>query len=552
MLLTLALNQTGRRTVLTVVIFVLLCCGIPPSYAQDPSVAPAFIELNAKDVTSMQSAIAGIEAHGGRCIHRFPVHACVGELPTDMDTVLLHEAIAASVHRGSLRREELVSPDENSDLALAVWQSNFLEPDKALLGQRAEPPAPPNDALLPPASPARLQSNISSAAPGNMQTGEFMIGNIAVGIILPESNGSIDPDTENWSVARQDQAVAGIASALNWWAAREPRARLSFTYRVERSVPTGYEPIVHPQSEESLWIGEVMGRLGHGSANYFSNVLDYVNGLRTAYGTDWAFAAIVVDDLNDVDNKFSDGYFAYAYVGGPFLVLTYDSDGYGNSNLGAVAAHEIGHLFFALDEYVTAGVACDTRSGYLDVQTANSLSPAPNVCGSNTLCIMRGQIAPFSSGQLCASTREQVGWRDSDGNGLFDPVDTSVALSVGLTGSRRTLAGTVRSYTGLASDVPWASPRRTPVTINGIEGVQYRVNEGEWQWATPADGTWHKVSEQFTFSVTVAGPNPETVEVQAFDTVGYHAIYTLTVEGSAQGSSYTTYLPLMTKPSVSP
>lgn len=44
------------------------------------------------------------------------------------------------------------------------------------------------------------QGGISAAsAPGYYQTSEFLIGRMAVGIILPESDGSVDPSTEDWT-----------------------------------------------------------------------------------------------------------------------------------------------------------------------------------------------------------------------------------------------------------------------------------------------------------------------------------------------------------------
>ena len=36
---------------------------------------------------------------------------------------------------------------------------------------------------------------------------------------------------------------------------------------------------------------------------------------------------------------------------GPYCMLTYDNDGYRFANFDAVLAHEMGHVFGALDEY---------------------------------------------------------------------------------------------------------------------------------------------------------------------------------------------------------
>ena len=60
-----------------------------------------------------------------------------------------------------------------------------------------------------------------------------------------------------------------------------------------------------------------MNALGYSAASYFTQTRDYINDLRTTHQTDWAFAIFVVDSSSDSDNRFADGLFAYAYLGGP-------------------------------------------------------------------------------------------------------------------------------------------------------------------------------------------------------------------------------------------
>jgi len=73
---------------------------------------------------------------------------------------------------------------------------------------------------------------------------------VAVGIILPESNGATDLDTEDWTIAEESNVISKIQTGLNWWATRDSRARLTFTYDIHYRVPTSYEPI----SSSSSWI----------------------------------------------------------------------------------------------------------------------------------------------------------------------------------------------------------------------------------------------------------------------------------------------------------
>ena len=61
---------------------------------------------------------------------------------------------------------------------------------------------------------------IADPTPGYWETSEYMIGKIAVGIIFPESNGSIDVSTEDWTDLEIQQCLNKIQYALNAYALR--------------------------------------------------------------------------------------------------------------------------------------------------------------------------------------------------------------------------------------------------------------------------------------------------------------------------------------------
>ncbi len=147
-------------------------------------------------------------------------------------------------------------------------------------------------------------------APGYYQTSDYLIGHVAVGLILPESDGSYEADSERWTKAELEQVQEQVQQALEWWTSLEPAAHLEFTIETHLGVPIGYEPIAHTQSDEGLWIGETMDALGFESDNHFGAVRDYVNDLRVRTGSDWAFAILVVDSSADSDGRFVDNYFA--------------------------------------------------------------------------------------------------------------------------------------------------------------------------------------------------------------------------------------------------
>ena len=355
---------------------------------------------------------------------------------------------------------------------------------------------------------------------GFYETSEYMIGDVAVGIIFLESNAN----SENWDTIREKKVISEIEAGLNWWAAREPEAKLTFTYDIHYKVPTGYEPINRPQSDESLWISDAMTYLGYtGYPSYFDNVLDYNNALRVKYNTDWAYTIFVIDSNNDADGMLSDGYFAYAYLGGPFTVITYDNDGYGIENMDAVIAHETGHIFYANDQYTTAHSPCAEITGYLAVPNQNSAYPYPGACKSNDASIMRSQVSPYTNGALDIFARQQIGWRDNDTDGIPDIIDfipdsTLNAYSYKTIDSTVTYTGKSTTTTTYPNNNPHTSKKA--ITINKIKDVEYRVDGSSWISALPVDGSFNSSIENFTFTTLPLSDGTHTIEVRALNTAG--------------------------------
>jgi len=123
-------------------------------------------------------------------------------------------------------------------------------------GGPGEPPA--GDLLEADVEEGAASYTPGSAAPGYYEPSEFMIGKVAVGVILPESEeGAVPPGLEeNWTFDRQEEVFNEIVEGLNWWrglrmsfpvwttpavAARTARDAHLTTSRTcgTRSIPTG-------------------------------------------------------------------------------------------------------------------------------------------------------------------------------------------------------------------------------------------------------------------------------------------------------------------------
>jgi hypothetical protein len=456
--------------------------------------------------SSHLSAVRQVETFGARIQHVFPPNVLVGYVPSDLSWEMLRSAGVSAVYRRPVNRDELAAYGESAQKAALVWNALLADPgssaDQEVVAQAEDSLA--DDALTVPDLPHRAQTMTSAGSgysPDFYQTSEFMAGSVAVGIILPESDGSREPSTEDWTTEERYHVYSEIVAATDWWAEREPAANLTFVYddHASQPIPTGYEPIAHLAGEAYLWIGEVMTELGYDStAPHYAQVYEYVNELRATYQTDWAFAIFVVDSSNDPDNAFLDGRYAYAYGGGPMVVMTSGNNGWGPEHLDMVAAHEIGHIFRALDQYSHAGVPCTQRAGYLDVENQNSIYG--DGCLSNEPSIMRGGVGAYASGAVDRYARGQVGWLDSDGDGILDPVDTTTEIALSREGTAA--VGSMLRYGGTAWDIPFSSPRYRSVTINRIVSMAYRLDGGDWESIQATDGGFDSIEESFLFDVS--------------------------------------------------
>ncbi len=460
----------------------------------------------------VDAVAAAIEQAGAHVTHIFPPSALIAEMPSGKSS----PAGVLAIYRDAVSESDLAELTDDARRAAQVWNALLTPEPPVATGESLDTLEAElvGDAMVAPA-PQTMQTLDSDLTPGYTETSEYMIGRVAVGIVLPESDGSVDDSAEDWSEDERALVLSEITAALDWWARIEPNAHLTFVYDdgTAAPVPTSYEPITRRYSDQSLWITEVMDGMGYTGYSYFDQVRRYNNTMRDRYDTDWAFTIFIVDSSNDSDNRFSDGYFAYAYLGGPFCVLTYGNNGYGAHNMDAVAAHEMGHIFWALDQYYSAHQPCTRSSGYLGVENQNSQYGG---CTLDEPSIMRGQTWPFRDSAVDQYARGQIGWRDSDGDGILDPVDTT--LSVTRSDHEADVERpNILTFTGSVQDAPYPSPIRRSTIINTIQQVQYRVAGGEWLDAEPTDGAFDTYAENFTFTTPPLPTGELDVELRVLD-----------------------------------
>src|SRR5262249_29932070 len=108
----------------------------------------------------------------------------------------------------------------------------------------------------------------------DLNTSEYLAGSVSVNVVLVESDGTIEPQSESWTADREAEVGGRMAAGLEWVRLQEPQAALSFVYpvfagRTDPRARTGYEPIRHAadpsgSTGEDLWVKDVLRKLGYG------------------------------------------------------------------------------------------------------------------------------------------------------------------------------------------------------------------------------------------------------------------------------------------------
>jgi hypothetical protein len=348
-------------------------------------------------------------------------------------------------------------------------------------------------------------------------TAEFMLGRVAVVPVLFESNGAIDANTQNWTPQEIDAAIEKVRTGVQWWA--DALDKLGTVHTLEFVIdesfarnpfPTPYEPIDRRSQDAPIYITPFLRAQGIQEATSLEDAVRQFNhAARLKHNTDWAFTIFLIDSSDDPDGQFAAGSefsIAHAFPGGLYVVSP-------STRPASTITHEVGHIFWARDEYPGAGSWTDRR-GYYNAQNLNAAdNPTPGFV--QEVSIMRaGSVLTqsYNTHYLPASTRAMIGWLDSDGNGIFDVADVPLHLEGN---GRYDLARGVFTFDGNASAVPLpnrnSSGPQNDITLNRVDRIQYRVDGGQWLTAVQVNAQAANVS----FELIVAPFN--SIELRGID-----------------------------------
>jgi hypothetical protein len=336
-------------------------------------------------------------------------------------------------------------------------------------------------------------------------TGEFMLGRVVVTPVFLESDGTINPSTENWNTAQIRDVLNNIKVGLDWW--KNLLATKSSVHTLDWVIDetsyavfpksTPYEPINLRSDAYAQWVPQFLQDIGYSSnVSIDANIRDFNNAQRDRFDADWAFTIFVVNSANDGDGSFAPGGSfsrAFAFAGGLFQVVP-------STRPASTFTHETGHMFWARDEY-SGGGNYYQRRGYYNTQNTNAVDLNPTNNFQQELSIMS------------AGNNLTQAYKDSDSDGIFDVLD--VPLKLEGTG-RANLTTNQFRFLGKASTQTLpnrnSSGTQNDITLNKIGRIEYRIDGGSWTTIASPNQYVADVDVSIPFL-----PGQQRIEIRAID-----------------------------------
>jgi hypothetical protein len=225
-------------------------------------------------------------------------------------------------------------------------------------------------------------------------TSNFLVGSVGIQVIFPLEGSERSFNDKYHVLAR---AVFGLKTI---WEQAPSSVSLTFVLSEPIELQSNYIISNYSYTSALHIMDTYFSKLRYNDAHYV-NAYNFVNKIRQDLYTNWAVTAVIFNGY------FKDAAGFAAFVGGPYFFAGYKPTG----SMEILFPHEFLHCFGAGDEYLGSNSQWE-KYGYLGVANNNheaiNQSPEP--------CIMRAQ----NQSELCTWTKQHIGWRDNNSDGIVD------------------------------------------------------------------------------------------------------------------------------------
>lgn len=506
-----------------------------------------YFQLTSGDEQQLKDLRERLLDHGAYHVNLFTPYYLACKLPESVSTAAMTRGMAVSAYEErdfAQSRSSGATPLPDWLVgAYALARSNF-EPDEETrelmrdlrsLNIKTDSIGTLDPAMVERAAADRVPSDGQVVRRINQNT-EFMLGDIVVNLIIPESKYHM----EDWAPGEKNDAVKGVIAGMIRWQELFPHAPMNFIIRTIEDVYTYYEPSHTPFEYHENWIRDIMSLIGYNYATweaprivdkFHQNVLKY-------YSADWVFTVFIIRSKNMPNYMMRDTDFnTYAIRGGPYIILPFPTGPYSYyieySLITALnMQHDMGHMFWAMDEYIySQGFDCENRCGYLNYPNYDKVEdyilgyiPVNHCIGMVIPCIMEvperqwsQEVCPWSAGQTGI-----VDWNENDVPDIFDsppivdfvggPAETLVTDTFTVHCTVKSIPIPNRNYKqDTTAWIDYTCPLKDAVMdINGF-GNLYLI---------PDDGRWDEVEEELTIPLSDLSVGETSIELYIRNTVG--------------------------------
>lgn len=135
---------------------------------------------------------------------------------------------------------------------------------------------------------------------------------------------------------------------------------------------------------------------------------------------------------------------------------------------------------------------------------------------------MKYQVIGYNNNAVDIYARGQIGWTDSDEDGILDILDTFPSLDLVFLESPSSLRFRFSGSAGV-NLMPAVNAYYRDSTLNTIAAVEYRVDGGPWLPAAAADGAFDGPDEDYLVDVVIEPGANRLLECRARNSAGNHS-----------------------------